>query len=82
MQDSGSPPRLTHAERSEQFATRGVIELGQIDRAVAFVAQNFDERGPALLGRRLKLTLNDAKQMHLQRFDLEIFCVTAVRTRK
>ena len=82
LQDCGRPPRLASAERGEQFATRRVIEIRQVDRAVALVAQDLDERRPSLFGRWLKLALNDAKQVHLQRLDLEILCVSAVRTRK
>jgi hypothetical protein len=60
-QDFEKSPALTGAERGEQFATRSVIKIGQIDRAVALVAQDFDERGPALFGRGLELAVNDAQ---------------------
>lgn len=81
-QDFEKSPGLAGAERGEQFATRSVIKIGQIDRAVALVAQDFDERGPALFRRGLELAVNDAQQVHLQRLDLEILCVSAVGTRK
>jgi hypothetical protein len=59
IQDFEKSPGLTGAERCEQFATRSVIKIGQIDRTIALVAQDLDERGPALLGRGLKLAVND-----------------------
>ena len=89
-ESAGRPPAkrdtgvstLTRPERGQQFPARGVVEGCQVHSAVALVAQHLDERRPTLLGRGLKLAFNDAKQVHLQRFDLEILCVTAVRTRK
>jgi hypothetical protein len=77
-----SVEHLSCAEGRKQLAARSFVELGKIDRAVALVAQDFEERGPAFFRWGLELTVNDAKQMHLQRLDLEILCVTAVRTRK
>ncbi|HXT68571.1 MAG TPA: hypothetical protein VN700_02380 [Vicinamibacterales bacterium] len=73
---------LTGAERRKQFAARSFVELGKIDRAVALVAQNLNECGPAFFGWGLELAVKHAQEMHLQGLDLKIFCVSAVRTRK
>ncbi len=78
----GSREHLPGAERRVEFATRSLVELGKIDRAVALVTQDFDEGGPAFFGWGLKLAVNDAQEVHLQGLDLEILCVSAVRTRK
>jgi hypothetical protein len=42
------PSRLAGAERGKQLPTRSVVEAGEVNRAVAFVAQHFDERRPSL----------------------------------
>ena len=77
-----SVEHLSGAERRKQFAARRLVELSKIDRAVALVAQDFDKGGPAFFGWGLELAVKNTQQMHLQGLDLEIFCVSAVRTRK
>lgn len=72
---------LARAERRQQFATRGLVEDRQVDRTVALVAQNFNQGRPSLFRRRLKLTIRDAQQVHLQRLDEKILCVSAVGAR-
>ena len=76
------PFRLAGAERGKQLPTRGVVETGEVDRAVALIAQDFDERRPSLFRWRLKLAVHNAQQVHLQGLYLKILCVSAVRTRE
>jgi hypothetical protein len=60
---------LADAERHEQLAASCLVEGLEIERAVALITQQLDESRPALLERRLNLTVRHAEQMHLQRLD-------------
>ena len=73
---------LTGAERREKVAPGRFVEDRQINRAVALVAQHFDEGRPALFRRGLKLAVADAQQVHLQGLSQEVLGVSAVRARK
>jgi len=57
------------AKRQLQLALRAVVERIEIERAVAFVAEQFHERGTPFFLRRLELRVGDPQQMHLKRLD-------------
>jgi hypothetical protein len=77
----GRPPSAG-AQCDEQIAPGRLLEIVQVQRAVALVAENLDECRPALFLRRLGLPVDDTQQVHLQRLDEEIFGITAIRTRQ
>src|SRR4029434_10777239 len=80
--DIAAPPALAGPERRQEVAARGIVQCSQIDRGVAFVAEDFDERRPSLFGWRKQLAISYTKQVHLKRLGEKVFCVSAVRTRK
>ena len=77
-----SARRSARAERRQQFPASRFVEGRQIHRAIAFVAQYFDESWAAFFRRRLHLGFHHAKQVHLQGLDQKVLGVSAVRTRQ
>ena len=75
-------PRLPHAERDVQFPTGALVELVKVDRAIALIAKDFDQRGSAFFLRRLKLLVQHAEQVHLQGLDEKILRIPTIRTRE
>src|SRR6516164_10351009 len=74
---TGAP--LARADRQQNFFAERVFELGKLQFCFALIAQDFEHRGPALLGHFDAATV-DAYDMHLQRFDLKIPVIAAVGT--
>jgi hypothetical protein len=74
--------RSACAERRQEFAARWFVHAGQIHRAVALVAQHFDQGRTPLFRGRLHLSFHHAQEVHLQGLDQKIFGVSAVRTRQ
>jgi len=70
------------AQRHHQLTTFIVAEAFEVERGITLVAQEFDQRRPAFLHRRLNLTLGDPHEVHLERFGEEVFSVAAIRTRQ
>jgi len=64
----GRPPSAG-AQCDEQIAPGRLLEIVQVQRVVALVAQDLDECRPALFLRRLGLPIEDTQQVHLQRLD-------------
>jgi hypothetical protein len=56
-------------EREAKFAMGTVVERIEVERTVAFVAEQFHQGRAALLLGRLQLGIGYPKQVHLQRLD-------------
>jgi hypothetical protein len=74
--------RSARAERRQKFPARRFVNTGQIDRAVALVAQHFHQSRATLFRGRLHLSFHHAQEVHLQGLDQKILGVSAVRTRQ
>jgi hypothetical protein len=66
------------ADRQQHFFAECVFELGKLQFRFALVTQHFEHRRTALLGHFHTAAI-DADDVHLQRLDLEVPVVAAVR---
>ena len=48
------------------------VEFIKVHCAIAFIAQDFDERRPTLFGGRLQLAVCDPQEIHLEGLDEKI----------
>jgi len=70
---------LTRADRQQDFLSQRLFELFEIQRRFTFVAQHFEYRGTIFI-RHFDAAVFQVHNVHLQRLDLEIPVVAAVRT--
>ena len=70
---------LARADRQQDFLPQLLFELFEIQRGFTFVAQHF-EHGRTILVRHFDAAVFQVHHMHLQRLDLEIPVIAAVRT--
>src|SRR5262249_4372878 len=77
---AGEPARASaRADGEEDFLAERVLELLEVQRGLAFVAQHFQHRRAALFGD-LDAAVFDVHDVHLQRFDLKVPVVAAIWT--
>jgi hypothetical protein len=67
------------ADRQEDFLAEGILELLKLERRFTFVAQYFEDRRPALF-RNLHAPIFEMDDVHLQRLDLKVPVIAAIRT--
>ena len=72
-------PPSARADREEHFFAEGILELLKLERGFTFVAKHFEHGWPALL-RHLNAAILEVNDVHLQRLDLEVSVVAAMRT--
>src|SRR5256885_1871636 len=72
-------PRSARADRQQNFFAERILELFELERRLALVAQHFEHRRPALL-RHFHAAAFDIHNVHLQRFDQEVPVIAAIRT--
>src|SRR5262249_35695494 len=73
------PEGLTRADRQQDFLAEGVFELAKLQLSFTLVAQDFEHRRTAFLGH-FHAPVVDAYHVHLQRFDLKVPVIAAIRT--
>lgn len=78
----GGGPTLAGADGRHYVSSGVVVQAIEVDRAIAFIAQQLDEGGASLLLRRLQVPVVNPQQVHLQRLDQKILCVSAIPTRQ
>ena len=75
----GSRRGLARADCQQDFLTEGILELLELQRRLAFIAQHF-EHGRTAFFRDLDTTIFKVHDVHLQRLDLKVPVVAAVWT--
>ena len=66
------------ADGQEHFPAQRVLEFLEVERRFAFVAQDLEDRWPAFVGY-FHAAILQVHDMHLERLDLKIPVVAAVR---
>ena len=72
-------PRLARADGQQNFFAERILELFEVQRGLALVAQHFEHRRTALFGH-FHAAAFDIHDVHLQRFDQKVPVVAAIRT--
>jgi hypothetical protein len=67
------------ADREQDFLTKGILELFELERRLALVAQHLEHGGSTLL-RYFHAAIFEMHHVHLQRLDLKVPVVAAVWT--
>src|SRR3954453_8315311 len=70
---------LARADRQQDFFAERVLELFELERRFALVAQHFEPRRPALF-RDFDAAAFNIHNVHLQRFDQKVPVVAAIWT--
>ena len=70
---------LPRADGEQDFLSESVFELLELERRFAFVAQHFEDGGPALF-RNFHSAILEMDNVHLQRFDLKVPVIAAIWT--
>ena len=78
----GTGGRLTRAESQQEVPPGRLIQSLKVEGAVAFVAQQLKQGGTPFFLRGLKLLIEDANELHLERLDQEILGISTIRTRQ
>src|SRR4029079_19004852 len=72
-------PQLARADRQQDFLAEGILELLELQRRLTLIAQYFEHSRAAFLGH-FHAAIFEMDDVHLQRLDLEIPVVAAIRT--
>jgi hypothetical protein len=67
------------ADRQQNFFAEGVLELLELQRRLALIAEHF-EYGWTTLFRYFHATIFEMDHVHLQRFDLKVPVIAAIWT--
>jgi len=76
----GSGARISaRADGQQDFLAESILELLELERRLAFVAQHLEHGRPALF-RHFHATIFEMDHVHLQRFDLKVPVIAAMWT--
>ena len=72
-------PHSARADGQQDFLAERILELLELERGLALVAQHLEHGRPALL-RDFHTTIFEMNHVHLQRLDLEVSVIAAMWT--